>query len=194
MYRVTLLYSFKIHNLYLYQAQMQSIKKKFTSKRRGNVDKQPGRHYFFTIPYGFYFLIGAFAGYGKDHSKVCLFGSGACGLVVLFFGIAHFIDYRRGNVEIERIYIIFPLLVSMIVAILMSCFYGLGSAFMPSGFVAICCWIAAIYYIYAIVVDIGARVLDHPYSTRGYSNWIQSLGHKSTGGLSQSAEENKNFI
>ena len=174
---------------------MQSIKKKFTSKRRGNVDKPPGRHFYFTIPYGIYYFAGAFAGYGKEKSKVCLFGSGACGIVILFFGIAHLIDYRRGNVEIERIYIIFPLLVSMIIAILMSCFYGLGAAFMPSGFVAICCWIATIYYIYALVTDIGARVLDHPNSARGYSKWIQSLGYKSNGSMAMShTDEHKSFL
>ncbi len=174
---------------------MQTAKKKFTSKRRGNAEIVPGRYFYFTILYGFYFLIGAFAGYGKRKSTVCLFGSGACGLVILFFGIAHLIDYRRGNVEIEKIYIIFPLLISMVIAILMSCMYGLGAAFMPSGFVAICGWIAFVVYVYALVSDFGTRLLDDSYSSRSYSKWIQSIGRKSAGGIPMSSsEESKSFL
>ena len=42
----------------------------------------------------------------------------------------------RTNVAIEAFYILVPLFTSMVVMILMSCFYGIGAAYMPSGFVA----------------------------------------------------------
>ena len=51
-------------------------------------------------------------------------------------GIGHMIDYRRTNVAIEAFYILVPLFVSLIVMILMACHYGIGAAYMPSGFVA----------------------------------------------------------
>lgn len=46
------------------------------------------------------------------------------------------IDYRSTNGTIEAFYMLIPLLASLIVMILMSCHYGIGGAFMPSGFVA----------------------------------------------------------
>lgn len=46
------------------------------------------------------------------------------------------IDYKRENVAIEAFYILVPLFVSLIVMVLMACHYGIGAAFMPSGFVA----------------------------------------------------------
>ena len=51
-------------------------------------------------------------------------------------GIGHMIDYKRHNVAIEAFYILVPLFVSLIVMILMACHYGIGAAYMPSGFVA----------------------------------------------------------
>jgi hypothetical protein len=141
-------------------------KKKFTSKRRGNEVHTPGRYFIFTFFYALYFLVGAIAGYSKGSSKICLFGSGSCGIVTLLIGTAHCIDYYRGNVAIEKVYLLFPLLISLAVALLMSCFYGLGAAFMPSGFVAICCWIAAVFYIYAVVKDIGANIIDPSFRSQ----------------------------
>ena len=54
----------------------------------------------------------------------------------LHSGIGHMIDYRRTNVAIEAFYILVPLFVSLITMILMACHYGIGAAYMPSGFVA----------------------------------------------------------
>jgi hypothetical protein len=170
-------------------------KKKFVSKRKGNVIVPPGKHYYFTICYAFYFLAGAFAGYGKLKSMVCLLGSGSCGLVTLLTGIAHFIDHRRGNVEIEKLYIALPLIMSFIIAVMMSCFFGLGAKFMPSGFVAIFCWIGTAYYIYAVVRDWGTRVLDHDKFLSGgqQSRWMQ-LSAKPSSANSASKEEKKSLL
>jgi uncharacterized membrane protein (UPF0136 family) len=168
-------------------------KKKFVSKRKGNTPIPPGKHYYFTILFGLFFIAGAFAGYGKEKSKVCLFGSGSCGLVTLFLGIAHLIDHRRANVEIEKAYLALPLVMSFVVAVLMSCFWGIGAAFMPSGFVAICCWIGTVYYIYAVASDWGTRVLDHDHLLQGsrLARWTKLSTTRSPNGNS---EERKSFL
>lgn len=114
-------------------------------------------------------------------------------MVTLFLGIAHLIDHRRANVEIEKAYIALPLIMSFIVAVLMSCFWGLGAAFMPSGFVAICCWIATVFYIYAVVRDWGTRVLDHDQLLHGnrFSRWTKlSVGRPGQG----DADDRKSFL
>lgn len=92
------------------------ISKRVKSLRQKNPKRQPwkdrldwvyGRYFFVTIPYGLYYLIGAFAGFGVTGNYFCLGISGGCGLVILILGIAHAVDYYRG-VNIEAVYTALP--------------------------------------------------------------------------------------
>ena len=45
-----------------------------------------GAYFYFTIPYGLFYLGGAFAGYAKDKSYLCLGVSGSIGVVFVLLG------------------------------------------------------------------------------------------------------------
>jgi hypothetical protein len=95
-----------------------------------------GAYFYFTIPYGIFYIGGAIAGWLKDSSYLCLGVSGSIGVVFVILGIGHMIDYHRKNVAIEAFFLLIPMIVSFIVMVLMACHYGIGAAYMPSGFVA----------------------------------------------------------
>ena len=104
-----------------------------------------GRFYFLTIFYGLWFLIGAFVGYARKRSYLCLGLSGSLGLVTILLGFGHLIEYNRG-VVIEPFYATIPFLFSLSIGTFMTALYGIGQPFMPSGFVGISCDIATIIY------------------------------------------------
>eukprot|EP00981_Chlorochromonas_danica_P014125 scaffold7410_cov169-Ochromonas_danica.AAC.10 len=54
------------------------------------------RYFFFTVPYGLFYLVGGIVGYAKFHSFLCLLLSGGCGLVIFLLGVAHAVDHFRG--------------------------------------------------------------------------------------------------
>lgn len=104
-----------------------------------------GRFYFFTIFYGLWFLVGAFVGFARKGSYLCLGLSGTLGLLMILLGFGHLIEYNRA-VPIESIYATIPFFISMAIGSFMTAMYGIGQPFMPSGFVGISCDIATVIY------------------------------------------------
>lgn len=45
-----------------------------------------GAYFYFTIPYGLFYLCGAFAGYAREKSYLCLGVSGSIGVVFIMLG------------------------------------------------------------------------------------------------------------
>ena len=66
-----------------------------------------GRYFYFTFPYGIFYIIGAIVGYSKTENKFCLGFSGGSGLILLILAVGHAIDYYRG-VSIESFYVAIP--------------------------------------------------------------------------------------
>jgi hypothetical protein len=118
-----------------------------------------GAYFYFTIPYGLFYIGGAIAGYVRDNSYLCLGASGAIGVVFVLLGIGHMIDYHRHNVAIEAFFLLIPLLVSFIVMVLMSCHYGIGAGWMPCGFVAVSSGVGVAFYIWSFVRDFGKQLV-----------------------------------
>ncbi len=92
------------------------VSKKVSNLRRNNPKRLPwrdkpdfvfGRYFFWTIPYGLFYLIGGIVGYSKTSNWFCLGISGGCGLILIVLGAAHSIDYYRG-VNLEAIYLAIP--------------------------------------------------------------------------------------
>lgn len=95
----------------------RKINKKVSGLRHKNPKRLPwkdkkdfifGRYFFWTIPYGVFYLIGAAVGFGRTGNWFCFGISGGCGLLILILGIAHYIDYYRG-VYLEAVYLAIPL-------------------------------------------------------------------------------------
>ena len=118
-----------------------------------------GAYFYFTIPYGLFYIGGAIAGYARDKSYLCLGVSGSIGVVFVLLGIGHMIDYHRTNVAIEAFFLLIPLLVSFIVMVLMACHYGIGAGWMPSGFVAVAAGVGVAFYIYSFIRDFGKQLV-----------------------------------
>ena len=118
-----------------------------------------GAYFYFTIPYGLFYIGGAIAGYVRDKSYLCLGVSGSIGFVFVLLGIGHMIDYHRTNVAIEAFFLLVPLLVSFIVMVLMACHYGIGAGWMPSGFVAVAAGVGVVFYIYSFIRDFGKQLV-----------------------------------
>lgn len=118
-----------------------------------------GAYFYFTIPYGLFYIGGAIAGYVRDKSYLCLGVSGSIGVVFVLLGIGHMIDYHRTNVAIEAFFLLIPLLVSFIVMVLMACHYGIGAGWMPSGFVAVAAGVGVVFYIYSFIRDFGKQLV-----------------------------------
>lgn len=133
--------------------------RKYVSKRRKKVELSPGLYFLYTIPYGIYYLIGAGVGYSRKESLLCLLLGGSLGVIIFFLGVGHVIEHYRG-IPIEHFYLVLPMLFSMVVAILMTCFYALGAKFMPSGFVGMVGWISFAFYAYASIREFGHKVVD----------------------------------
>jgi hypothetical protein len=94
----------------------RKISRRVSKLRKSNPRRQPwkdrhdalfGRYFFWTIPYGLFYIIGAGVGFGKTGNWFCLGISGGCGLVIEALGVAHCVDYYRG-VNIEAIYLAIP--------------------------------------------------------------------------------------
>lgn len=115
------------------------------SRQVGMKGPAGGRFYFLTIFYGLWFLVGAFVGFARKGSYLCLGLSGVLGLLMILLGFGHLIEYNRA-VPIESIYATVPFIVSMAIGTFMTALYGIGQPFMPSGFVGISCDIATVIY------------------------------------------------
>ena len=118
-----------------------------------------GAYFYFTIPYGLFYIGGAIAGYVRDQSYLCLGVSGSIGVVFVLLGIGHMIDYHRTNVAIEAFFLLVPMFVSFIVMVLMACHYGIGAGWMPSGFVAVAAGVGVAFYIWSFVRDFGKQLV-----------------------------------
>lgn len=127
-----------------------------TTKRKKPTAFVPGAYFLYTIPYGLYYITGAVVGYVNTNSFLCLLISGLLGVLLFLVGVGHFYEYRRGMV-VEKIYLMLPLFVSMIVGIVMMAMYGLGGGqkFYPTGFVGIIGLISFLFYGYATHRDFG---------------------------------------
>ena len=118
-----------------------------------------GAYFYFTIPYGLFYIGGAIAGYVRDQSYLCLGVSGSIGVVFVLLGIGHMIDYHRTNVAIEAFFLLVPMFVSFIVMVLMACHYGIGAGWMPSGFVAVAAGVGVAFYIWSFIRDFGKQLV-----------------------------------
>jgi hypothetical protein len=158
-------------------------KKTFVSKRRKHIEFKPGLYFIYTIPYGIYYVIGAGLGYSRPpHSNLCLYLSGGLGILLTLLGIGHAIEWYRG-IDIEAFYILLPFLISMVVAILMTCFWALGGDFVPSGFVGIVGWVSFVFYLFAAIKDIGMKEM-YPERYEKKQNYRYTTDRNSDGAKS----------
>lgn len=122
----------------------RKISKRVTNLRNKNPKRLPwrdqrdiifGRYFFWTIPYGLFYLIGAFVGFSRTRNWFCLGISGSCGILIEILGIAHCIDYYRG-VNLEAIYLAVPFGTKIFGVIIVSHFFlFIASYFLnPSNF------------------------------------------------------------
>lgn len=75
---------------------MQPARISKRTKFRDLPDWFMGRYFFFTLPYGLFYIIGAGVGYSRSGNLFCLLGSGGIGIIFTLMAIAHTIDYYRG--------------------------------------------------------------------------------------------------
>jgi len=141
-------------NQQLKQSWWKSTKLSKRIKFRDRPDIFRGRYFYFTAVYGLFFVIGGIVGYSIKKNVFCLGLSVPCGVVLCVLAIVHAIDYYRG-VSIEAIYIMIPFVLSIFIAILMTCIYSMGSPFVVSIIIAVVAWIATCLYFYAAVKDYG---------------------------------------
>jgi hypothetical protein len=53
-----------------------------------------GSYFYFTIPYGIFYICGAIAGYVRDKSNLCLGVSGSIGVVFVLLGKPFFLAFH----------------------------------------------------------------------------------------------------
>jgi|LauGreSBDMM110SN_4_FD.fasta_scaffold124230_1 hypothetical protein len=120
--------------------------------------KSKGPYYAFTFLYGVFYITGAAIGYNRTESVLCISVSLPIGLVFMLLSIGHFIDAIR-IVPIDPLYFLIPCLISMVVAILMTCFWALGAKYVPFGLVSIASWISFVFYIIALIKQYGKDLI-----------------------------------
>mmetsp|Transcript_10116 Transcript_10116/g.9070 ORF Transcript_10116/g.9070 Transcript_10116/m.9070 type:complete len:173 (+) Transcript_10116:42-560(+) len=128
-------------------------KRRSLQELRSRNDFIRGRYFIFTLLYGLTLFGGAFAGFAKVRSLVCLLVSGVIGLFLIVLSIGHGIDYYRPGVMIESFYVVIPLVISISLASYSICHYLLSGIWMPSGVLSYLTGIATIFYLYAVIKD-----------------------------------------
>lgn len=117
-----------------------------------------GPYYIFTFMYGVFYVIGAVIGYRRTESVLCISVSLPVGIIFILLSGGHCFDAAR-IVAIDPLYLLIPCLISMIVAILMTCFWALGAKYVPFGIVSIASWVSFVFYIIALIKQYGKDLI-----------------------------------